>query len=103
MVKANTPAMTPMAIAKAKRRMRVLKERDLARQEKLRRSWMSGLKRWARCILDLCDFPQVAILTSSYRLVASQFDTDGDGAFQRDELRQLLISSPTIRSPTRRR
>lgn len=28
--------MTPMAIAKAKRRMRVLKERDLARQEKLK-------------------------------------------------------------------
>lgn len=56
--------MTPMAIAKAKKRMKVLKERDKERQEKLR----AQLEDWFE-----------------------KFDTNGDGVFQRDELRQLLI------------
>jgi Ca2+-binding EF-hand superfamily protein len=56
--------MTPMAIAKAKKRMKLLKERDAQRQEKLR----AQLEEWFE-----------------------KFDSNGDGQFQRDELRELLI------------
>ena len=60
MVKA---AMTPTAIAKANRRMKALRERDAKRQEALKLQ----LEEWF-----------------------DKFDTNKDGKFQREELRELL-------------
>lgn len=51
---AHAPGMTPMAIAKAKKRMKLLKERDAQRQEKLR----AQLEEWFE-----------------------KFDSNGDGQF----------------------
>lgn len=110
MVKANTPAMTPMAIAKAKKRMRVLKERDLARQEKLK----AQLDEWFEKVGTLhprymYDFPRVAVRTKSAHvphialllLSLTLMETERFSVMSCGS--SSSSSSPTIRSPTRRR
>jgi hypothetical protein len=60
---ARPPPMTPMAIAKAKKRLKNLKERDQRRQAKLQQQ----LDEWF-----------------------AKFDSNGDGSFERSELRVLF-------------